>query len=119
MQGNRDGYLILLALVLGTTGAGVKLVYSFFPLFNVLDVLVFSLLGWVLGRLARPPMLIGVAVLSLPTLLLIAYFLSGLGWTSLQQGIGTGWVLSALLVPLAAGVGLFLSRGAARVRTTA
>jgi predicted membrane channel-forming protein YqfA (hemolysin III family) len=114
MKENRDGYLILLALVLGTAGAGIKLFYSFFPLFNVLDVLVFSLLGW----LSRSPTCTGVAGLSLPPLLLLAYSRSGLGWISLQQGIGMGWVLSALLVPLAAGVGLYLSRGAARVRTT-
>lgn len=118
MQENRNGYRVLLALVLGTAGAGLKLFYSFFPLFVVLDVLVFSLLGRLLGRLTRSPIWIGVAGLSLPPLLLIAYFLSRLGWTSLQQGIGMGWILSALLVPLAAGVGLYLSRGTVRVRTT-
>ncbi len=91
-----------LVFLLGLLVAGAKLIYSFFPGFNLLDVLVFALIGWNLGRhTGSPSWLIGLG-LSLPAVILSASFVARLGTAELWQGVGTGWALSILLIPLAA-----------------
>lgn len=96
--------------MLGLAGGGAKLVYSFLPMFNVIDIIAFFTLAWVGWRVARPPLLVGTVLLSLPALVLSMYFLSRLGWRSLAQGVGTGWAISALVVPAAAAAGFHASR---------
>lgn len=120
MRAERPLPFLLLALLLGLGAAGAKLLYSFFPLFNLWDVLLFALLGWSLGRRSESPgwLLVGLA-LGLPAALLSAYFVAQLGFPNLWQGIGTGWLLSVLLIPLAAAAGTILGRRTASHPQTA
>ncbi len=106
----RDGSSLALILLLGLAAAGAKLVYSFFPLFNLWDALFFTLVGWSLGRhTGLPVWLMGIS-LALPAVLLSAFFVARLGAANLWQGVGPGWALSVLLIPLAACFGAVLGR---------
>jgi hypothetical protein len=104
----------LAALAAGVVLAVVKLVYSFLPLFNVLDVVAFGGVGMLLGRWRRGTWWLRGILLAIPALVLSLLFCARLGSYQLRAGIGVGWAVSAVVVPLAALVGAYLGFGRAR-----
>jgi hypothetical protein len=78
------------------------LIYSFFPLFNLVDIAVFGLTGCYFGKRWPAAWRITALLLSLPALGLEVLILRNLGVSGLLAGDGTGWAVSALLVSVAA-----------------
>jgi hypothetical protein len=100
---------VALAIGLGLLLAPVKLLYSFFPFFNVVDLAAFGLLGAALARRSDRWALTAILI-SLPSVILAAYFVTRLGLGQLRQGIGIGWLISLFAMPMAALLGAYLRR---------
>ena len=98
-----------LALVLGVFAAAVKLLYSFLPLFNVLDVLAFTLIGGAGARINVRRSSIWIAATSGPAVGLCAFILMRLSPEEIVLGIGTGWLLSLFLIPASVYAGFALA----------
>ena len=98
-----------LILGLGLLLAPFKLLYSFFPLFNVLDLIVFAIAGLAVGRRGAHWALAALLV-SVPSMALASYFLVRLGPDQLRHGIGVGWLISLAAMPAAALVGSYWRR---------
>jgi hypothetical protein len=95
---------ILIGLTFGALIVPFKMIYSFLPLFNLIDIAVFGVVGFLLGRWSGRRWA-AAAALALPTVLLCAYFLTRLG-ADLLAGVGLGWALAAVLVPASAFAGM-------------
>jgi hypothetical protein len=106
------------ALGIGAFLAPVKVLYSFLPGFNILDVLVFGGAAALLGRLTPGRWWVGPILLVAPSIVVIAAILRRLGTEDLRAGIGTGWLLSFVLVPGAAITGAYMRRRAILRRAT-
>jgi len=99
-----------IAFLIGIGLAFAKLVLGFFPLFNIDDIIVFGGAAYLFTQ-RKPGPWWGIALLLvIPSLILIARFLANLGMSSLQEGIGVGWFLSAVLIPSAALLGAYFGR---------
>jgi len=106
--------LSLLGLLLGVA----KLAYLFFNIFNILDLVIFLGIGYALGgKVAGGRWLWGL-VLALPAFALDSFFVAGLGYSNIVSGIGTGYAVSLVLIPLAACVGIALGAKRALGRAT-
>ena len=101
------------ALLVGLAVAASKIVYSFFPLFNLTDVIVFGAIGAVLGYVARSSSLLTSLGLALPAMVLSGYFVARLGGENVMSGVGTGWLVSMIVIPISAIAGVFLGSLAA------
>ncbi len=98
----------LVVLLVGCGLLAAKVVYSFFPYFNLVDIIVFATVGVALGILHKTSSLLTGIVLAIPTMILCGYFVQRLGTENIMSGIGTGWLLSILLVPLSAIAGVYV-----------
>lgn len=98
-------YAGLLWLLLGMILGLLKLLYSFLPLFNILDVVVFGLVGGLVARRYGSPAYLPLLAAILPAMMVTSWALFNLSWSELLDGIGTGWLLSALLIPSSAIIG--------------
>lgn len=94
----------------GIIFALIELVYTFFPFFYVLDVILFLLVGSYVQRKyivrKRERILYGV----LPSMILILFFLYRLGKENLLGDEGAGWLISFFLIPFSAILGSYLQR---------
>jgi hypothetical protein len=96
--------LSLLGLLLG----GSKIVWLFFNFLNILDLVIFLGIGYALGgKVAGGRWLWGL-LLALPAFALDSFFVARLGYSKIITGIGTGYAVSLVLIPLAACVGIAL-----------
>lgn len=91
----------LAAIAIGLAVVPVKLIYSFFPLFNLIDVLLFAALGWLWGRRSASADVIQTLQFSAPAMVLCTFFLIRLGAANLMRGVGVGWFISLVIIPLA------------------
>lgn len=82
-----------------------KLVYSFFPYFFILDVLIFGLVGVIAGYFQPGRRFALAATASLATVLLCIAIVARVGADQLAAGVGTWWLISLVMVPTAAVVG--------------
>jgi hypothetical protein len=98
----------LLALGTGIVLASVKAVYSLLPLFNVLDVIVFGGVGVLFGRWRRGAWWLRCVFLGVPAVALSLLFCARLGPSQLKLGVGVGWAVSAILVPVAVLAGAYV-----------
>ena len=105
----------LLSLAVGLLLVPLKLIYSFFPLFNLVDIAVFGLIGRYFGKRWPTEWWTTALLLSLPSLGFVAWVLRNLSVSDLLAGVGTGWAVSALLVPVAAIGGAYIGRRRARL----
>lgn len=102
---DHEGLPLPVAVVTGLLLAPLKVILSFFPLFNLVDVVLFLAAGVIFGRWSgRRRWALGVA-LSLPAALVSGYFVVRVG-AGLLEGVGLGWALSVVLVPVSALVGV-------------
>ena len=110
---------IVIAGLVGVGAAVLRLVCLFFPLMNLVDVVVFGLAGYGVGRTNPTRRWASFLLVVLPALACIAVMLVILGTDKLRNGVGTGHLYGALLIPVAAGVGfLAASRGEKRFVAT-
>jgi hypothetical protein len=100
---------VALGSCVGILAAVLRFFYMFFPLMNLLDVMVFGIAGYGMGRSSPTSKWPASILLVLPTMLLISFWLSLLGADKLRDGVGVGHLYGAVLIPLAAGLGLFLA----------
>ena len=106
-----------IALGTGVLLAPIKLIYSFFPLFNLIDLAVFGLTGRYFGKRWPTAWWSTSLLLSLPALALVGAILRNLGRAELLAGVGTGWAISVLLVPGAALGGAYVGRRVTRMKS--
>jgi hypothetical protein len=92
-------------LLIGLGAAFFRIVNSFFGHAYITDVMVFALLAGVICYIRPRGAWLSILLLVLPVYLLLARTLVRLGLDQLNQGIGTGWATSVVLVLPAAVVG--------------
>ena len=107
------------SLAVGLLLVPLKFIYSWFPLFNLVDIAVFGLIGRYFGKRWPTAWWTTALLLSLPSLGLVAWILRNLSVSNLLAGVGTGWAVSALLVPVAAVGGAYIGRRRARLDAAA
>lgn len=93
------------AVVTGLVLAPLKVVLSFFPLFNLVEVALFVVVGVIFGRWSGRRRRALALALSVPTVLISGYFAVRVG-AALLDGVGLGWALSVILVPVSALLGV-------------
>ena len=101
----KDTLYFLSCLAAGVVAALFRIVYFFFPGFNVMDVLVFCSLAAAFAYLRPRRWWLWAMGLIAPAMLFVTMTLLRLGFENLDRGIGTGHALSAVLIPVAAAVG--------------
>lgn len=99
---------IIVLSLLGLLLAPLKLIYSFFPFFNILDIVIFLGIGYVLGGKVSEDRWQWGLLLAFPAFALSAFFVTRLGIDSIVSGVGTGWAISSVLLPGASCVGIAL-----------
>lgn len=99
---------VVLLLTSGFLLAAFKMFYLFLDFYNVLDIVVFGITGFIIGgKLAGYRPAFGLLV-TLPVVLLCLYFVVRLGYASIMEGVGTSFAVSLILIPLATYVGIFI-----------
>jgi hypothetical protein len=106
----KNSFWVVLCVVIGVVAAFAKLVYNFFPLSNLMDVLVFAVLATGISyfRPCNPWRWVVLSVL--PTMLLIINQLQKTDIAHLRDGVGVGWVYSFPLIFFGAALGGWLGR---------
>jgi len=99
-----------LCLGLGVLAALFRFVYVFFPQFNVMDVLVFLSAATLAASLRPRHPWSGAVVLAVPGMMLATMSVSLVGLEALRNGVGSGHVVSAMLIPLSVASGTELGR---------
>ncbi len=90
--------------------AGIKLVYSFFTFFYLLDFTVFLVAGYLLGfKIPLGQRYLGL-FLALPAFALSLFFVMQNGLTSISMGIGTSHAISLAVIPIATGLGILVNK---------
>lgn len=111
----KASHYFVLSLLLGLAAAIARMVYFFFPIFNVLDVIVFGSIATALAYHRPHRWWLWVSASIAPVIALLSLILSQSTIDGLRQGIGTGHLLSAVLIPVAAVVaGALAARIASR-----
>ena len=87
---------------------GSKIVWLFFNFYNILDLVIFLGAGYLLGSKVAGGRWLWGLLLALPAFALDLKFVSNLSYSNITAGIGTGYVVSLVLAPLAACVGIAL-----------
>jgi hypothetical protein len=98
----------MVLMAIGLLLAMAKLIYSFFDFYNILDIVVFLIAGFIIGgKIPSNQWPLGL-LLTLPTIALCLFFVINLGYSSIVKGVGTAYAVSLIVIPLAAGIGLFI-----------
>ncbi len=97
------------ACIAGLILVPIKLLYTFLPIANVVDAVVFFVVGLVLGRRRERPH-IAALCLSIPSFLLCLYFAVRVGPTALGARVGVGWLISMVVIPGATFLGVYAKR---------
>lgn len=106
---SKSSEISLEIVAFGILLAGVKLIYSFFDAYNVLDLVVFLFAGIILGaRVPSDRRPLGL-LLALPSFVLCLVFTLKNGFSSIMEGVGTSYAISLVLIPLATGIGLWIN----------
>jgi hypothetical protein len=105
MQSNKD-QAVAITLITGLVLCIVKIIYSFFDPYNVLDFIFFFMAGFVISRKLAPLCWAWGLVLATPAFLLCSFFVVNNGFASVMQGIGTSYAISLVIIPLAACIGI-------------
>src|SRR5215203_534505 len=99
---------IPLLLAWGLMLALFKVVYLFFDFYNVMDVIVFGIAGFLLsGKMAAGQKLL-VLLAALPAFLLSLFFVLRVGYESILKGVGTSFAISLMVIPVATYIGVFI-----------
>jgi hypothetical protein len=93
----------------GLALAGIKLIYSFFDINTILDIVVFLVAGFAIGRKVTENRWALIVGLSLPAFILCLLFVIRLGYQSIIDGVGNSYVISLVIIPIATAVGVLLA----------
>ncbi len=96
----------IILFFVGLLLAFLKIIYLFFPLFNITDILVFFGTGYLLGKNVAGGHWLWGLVLAIPCLILDSSFVYKQGYSNIVSGIGTGFLISLFLVPISACLGI-------------
>lgn len=105
----KDVVFFMSCLAAAFGAAIARIVYFFFPGFNVMDVLVFGALAAGFAYMRPRRWWLWTIILIAPAMLFVGLTLFNLGVDNLGGGIGTGHLFSAVLIPLAAAFGGFVT----------
>ena len=97
--------LWLLAFIGGLLLVPVRLVVSFFPFFNIAEVILFGGTSLLLAWIFKARSWVWALLVAGPTCLLVLRILNRLGLENLSHGIGTGHAVSLILIPVVACLG--------------
>ena len=100
---------VIIILAIGVGLAILKIVYLFFDFYNVLDLIVFLVAGFAIGKQLSSHRIAFGLLLSLPPFLLCLFIVIGLGYSSIAKGIGTAYAVSLIVIPLATCIGILIS----------
>ena len=100
----------MFAGMVGIVAAILRMVCTFFPYLNVVDMIVFGLAGFAVGRRHPPKRWLAYLLVILPSMILIGLVLGLLGTSRLREGVGARHLRGAAIVPLAASIGFLLQR---------
>lgn len=92
-------------LLVGLVAAALRAAYTVLPLATLIDLGVFALAGFLVGRRRPLTWWRAALVVSLPAMLVVAWRLSRAGLPALAAGTALGPLLSLLLIPAAALMG--------------
>jgi hypothetical protein len=93
----------------GVALAGIKLIYLFFGINTILDIVVFLVAGFAIGRKVTENRWALTVGLSLPAFLLCLLFVIRLGYQSIIDGVGTSHAISLVVIPIATAVGVLMA----------
>ncbi len=96
-------------LIYGLILAAIKLVYLFIDNYNILDFVVFLAAGILLGGKTPSSRWLSGLMLSLPAITLCLIFLIVNVYSSIVNGVGTSYVISIIIIPLATYIGVFIN----------
>jgi hypothetical protein len=105
----KSSVLIVQMLAFGFILAGIKLVYSFFSFFYLLDLIVFFSSGYLFGAKTRMGQRFLGLFLALPAFAMSLLFVIQNGLPSIFAGIGTSHAISLIIIPIATGIGILIS----------
>lgn len=105
-KNNFETVTILLAY--GFVLAFIKIIYTFFPYQNILDLVVFFIAGYIFRGKVAPHNLAYGLLLILPACALCVFFMVRLGFISLLDGVGTAYAISLIFIPVATISGIYL-----------
>ena len=100
----------LIAGSVGIVAAAVRMVCTFFPYLNLVDLFVFGIAGFVAARAHASKRWLSYLLVILPSMVLIGLILGLLGSSKLREGVGAWHLRGAVIVPLAASIGFLLGR---------
>jgi hypothetical protein len=100
---------LAVGVAVGIAAAFLRMVYIFFPMFNLLDLVVFGVAGYGVGRTRPKRRWLSFALIILPALAFIGFVLVNLGPQKVAEGVGIGHAYAAVLIPAATGIGLLVS----------
>lgn len=110
---SKAGDLIIQTLAFGLILAGIKLVYSFFSFFYLLDFIVFLAAGYLFGAKFPLGQRFKGLFLALPAFALSLFFVTQNGLSSIFAGIGTSHAISLVVIPIATGIGILFNKKSA------
>ena len=98
----------IIIISIGLAIALLRIILIFFPLFNIIDVVLFGGLGYTLGKRVFSGKWTWGLSLSLPSVAISLHFvLNIIGLSSIMEGIGTGHLIAVVIMPLSACIGIF------------
>ena len=92
---------------IGLAIALLRIILIFFPLFNIIDVVLFGGLGYTLGKRVFSGKWTWGLLLSLPSVAMSLYIVLNIGLSSIMEGTGTGHLIALVIMPLSACIGIF------------
>lgn len=98
---------LALALAVGIVAAVLRLGYVVFPLFNVVDAVLFGAAGYGVGRTRPGSRWASFILVVLPALAFVAFVLIVVGPTKPHEGVGVGHLYAVVVIPVAAGLGFW------------
>jgi len=99
----------IICLEVGLLLAGAKILFLFFDFFIVLDLFVFFIAGFFLGKKVLGGRWLWGLIIALPSIILNSYFIFNNGFSNIFAGIGTSYLLSLLVVPFSSSLGILVA----------
>lgn len=101
---------LLQVLTWGLALVVFKLVYTFFDYYNVIDFVVFCSAGFIINKKLSINKWLHVVPVGLPSMVICLIFLYTIGYDELSKGVGTGYLISLIVIPTATLTGYFASK---------
>jgi hypothetical protein len=97
-------------ILLGIGFVFARIIYLFFDPYGICDVIIFTSTGYWLGNRLPPNRYLYALLLCLPSIVLCLFFAYQNGYSAIINGIGTVFVVSIVVMPIATFIGIFIKR---------